>query len=351
VKKGIEDMRCFWYSLFYIFSLTLLYIYLMDFENPLNIGNSALNKSFSHTLKTIHDNGGGLPLVVTFTNGGDMDLAKAFICNVIRLKDPILLSLLVVIVTKKSILDELTEFNTNVTVILKPFNGSKDSLEYGTTLYQDFIEYRTGTVLELLRSNVPLLLVDNDHYWLTSPLLWLPSYSNWDLIAENNQLGPEKLQICAGFLYLNNTPATKALWTKVDGQTKFFRRFSSTQHIHEQFVMSHTLRMMNSGPKTIEDPELKQRKAKKSPQMREEIDDKWRQGDQMFPLPLPVRWTFFRVNEVVSGIWYKNPSFRKRNPKVWSIHGNWLIGVSKKIKRAKDWGHWLLDDTTGLCKQ
>ena len=96
----------------------------------------------------------------------------------------------------------------------------------------------------MLTTGVSLVLLDSDHFWLASPLPWLREQTNLDVVAEHN--GPGRgPRVCAGFLFLNCTPATLELWSKVDSQTKFFRFFQMTKQITEQEVLSRTL----NGPK------------------------------------------------------------------------------------------------------
>ena len=99
---------------------------------------------------------------------------------------------------------------------------------------------RTETVLELLSAGISLLLTDSDHYWSQSPLTWLSSLTNYDIVTENAQIEPLQL-VCGGFLFLNSTAATVKLWKKVDQQTKFFRSFDKTRRINEQDVLSRVL--------------------------------------------------------------------------------------------------------------
>ena len=113
--------------------------------------------------------------------------------------------------------------------------------KHWTTRHQVInIYFRTRTILEVLNEGISLILIDSDHYWITSPLPWLRNQTGYDIIVENNSV-PPAWSVCAGFLFLNNTDQTRAFWSKVDQHTKFFRSFTETMHINEQTIISRTL--------------------------------------------------------------------------------------------------------------
>jgi len=278
--------------------------------------------------------------LITFTNVAQKGFVKSFVCNLLTIGGSTLASQFVVIVSDNETLDDLRTFNADITVLLKPFDSDKN-LTYGTEDYEDYIEYRTSTVLEILGSDVPLILIDSDHYWIKSPLEWLSNQTGHDMIVENDSM-PPAVSVCAGFLYFNNTNATRTLWSKIDQHTKFFRSFPETKHIHEQSVLSSTLLKIGE---TKSKQRRKQRDARRS-----RIDELWELADQKYPTPERLKWTFFPHGNVVSGLWYAEEEFRNNFLDIWTIHNNWYVGNNEKKERAQSWGHWMLDDQKNACK-
>ena len=186
-------------------------------------------------------------------------------------------------------------------------NTGKVKEKHWTTLYQLInIYFRTRTILEVLNEGISLILIDSDHYWITSPLPWLRNQTGYDIIVENNSV-PPAWSVCAGFLFLNSTKQTRAFWSKVDQHTKFFRSYTETNHISEQTVISRTLFEMWKQQQQQESVENNNNFAAHIRQKRSwrtrfrRISELWDIADGRFPAPEQIKWDFFPKEKVVSG--------------------------------------------------
>ena len=110
----------------------------------MTVENSPLyNASYDYIslIQAVADRSPGAPLI-TFTNSAQKNFVKSFICNLVFLGSPSLTSQLAVVVSDRETFNDLKRFNTDITVVLKPFHSSNKDLKYGTTHYEDYIEYR-----------------------------------------------------------------------------------------------------------------------------------------------------------------------------------------------------------------
>jgi len=273
------------------------------------------------------------PILLTFTNAGQVDFVKSFLCNLEELGGHEMMSRLVVIVSDRKTYKLMSSFK-KATLVLRQFSAGEDSLRFGTGKYMDLIEYRTQTILELLTADLSLLLVDADHFWAKSPFPYLADQAGFDIITENAHFLPWE-SVCGGFLFLNATFTTKQLWYKINQQTKFFRSFPETNQINEQDVMDRILPQIARGDKRREN------------NRRKELI--WQTADKLYPGPKHISWKFFPAHMFAPGRWYLPEHSDIRLRPVWSVHNNWVVGNDVKIKRAKAFHHWFYNETSDSC--
>lgn len=53
--------------------------------------------------------------------------------------------------------------------------------------------------------------------------------------------------------------------------------------------------------------------------------------------------------EFVNGQWYKDTGYRSACPQPKVVQNNWIIGIDKKITRAKKENHWFLNEDGNDC--
>ena len=58
------------------------------------------------------------------------------------------------------------------------------------------------------------------------------------------------------------------------------------------------------------------------------------------------------LSEYSDGKWYNMPETKRNISDPYVINNNWIIGNDKKISRAKEWGHWFLneDDSCNIAQ-
>lgn len=184
---------------------------------------------------------------------------------------------------------------------------SASAASYGQKYYYELINERGKAIQELLRANLNVWLIESDSTWFADPSFVLRQYENFDIILGQDGALHEEIPE-AGFIFLNNTRRTRLLW---------------------RMTIEWQARQLN----TLVDGE---------------VGDL---GNEMLQLPnllkdTECKWTFFPVKHFVSGKWYLDWELRSNSDPI-VIQNNWLIGVEKKISRAKSWGHWYLQPEDG----
>ncbi|XP_070552122.1 uncharacterized protein [Ptychodera flava] len=280
-------------------------------ESRLKIGNQTVStgtKSISRILslsKDIAETYGFVTL--QFLNRGYLNITKSWICNV---KCMGVLPKVLFIATDQNALDGLSKFNPKAQVVLLPFQ-TMFKLSCGLVAYYQFVLLRTWIILILLQRDIPLTVIESDAVWFEDVLPTIKGLSGYDLVSTSNTVSGNG--VSAGFIYLNTTQAAKGVWLDVFKQ---FQGYMDTR---------------SDGSETMgaEHSEM---------QILARVLRKTAVNVKMLPL-----------ENFVSGLWYKNDTLREMTkPKVIQI--NYIVGVDRKIRNAKHWGHWFLTDG-GDCKE
>ena len=118
----------------YIFtSMVLVFIAYIEIKKIMNFASSKnslmSNVSYDYIslIKSVADQSPGAPLI-SFTNSAQKNFVKSFICNLVLLDNPSLPAQLVVVASDRETFLDLKSFNTDITVVLKPFQASKTDL-------------------------------------------------------------------------------------------------------------------------------------------------------------------------------------------------------------------------------
>ena len=176
-------------------------------------------------------------------------------------------------------------------------------LTYGQHDYYSFMLFRLRLVENLLRARISLWLIESDSTWFSDPSSIITTYTNMDVIAGQDALLNESYPE-AGNIYLNSSStATRRMILSL---------------IAEQQNSLENLRTGHVG----------------------------NNGNEMLMLPKHlkhVKWSFLPKRLFVGGLWYSNAAFRSSVEPI-VIQNNWIVGNEQKIKRAKEWGHWFIDD-------
>lgn len=194
-------------------------------------------------------------------------------------------------------------------VAFEEFAAAAGPLYYGQKDYFNYMLFRTGLLLSLLRRGVRLWLVEADATWFANPAPALRAFAGMDVVTGNDGL-LDDLVPEGGFIFLNATRKTVAMWA----------------FLRDQF-QGTLLRARDEGYLDGGVSEMRM-----LPALLEKFD---------------LRWAFFPTTRFVAGKWYMREDFRAAvDPLV--IHNNYVIGTGTKIARAKKWGHWFLDEE-GKC--
>ncbi|KAL7545880.1 hypothetical protein ACHAWF_009239 [Thalassiosira exigua] len=244
-------------------------------------------------------------VLLQFLNEGFVEMTKSWICNVRRFD--VVLPKILFITSDQAAYNALTAFDVTLNVVLEPYSAPK-SMTYGQTEYYRYMLFRTKLISTLLDSNHALWLVESDAVWLEDPtdlVLGTPG----DLVTMSDK-PPQKL-LQGGFLLLRPTGVTKRLWTRMREEFESKMKAVTQKDIgnggSEQLMLDKMIR-----------------------------DDSG----------LRVEW--LDPHKFVPGKWYDDASFRKTVPAPFVVLNNWIKGTDNKIKRAKKWNHWFLDEQ-GSC--
>eukprot|EP00606_Chrysophyceae_sp_TOSAG23-5_P000373 GSChrysophyteH2.ASY1.ANO1.839.1 assembled CDS len=256
--------------------------------------------------KSIHDKHHAMSMQLL--NEGFVTMTKSWICNV-RLM-PKVLDMTLFVVTDYAAYDELKAFDDSLHVVLHKYTAEKE-LMFGQIGYYNFMLFRTGLILNLLKRGVNLWLTESDATWVRDPTKMVTS-AKGDIVAmSDSEIGLNGVQ--GGFLFLRSTDNTKKVWTKL-------------LELHTEGMLAHKT---NKDSKTIVGNDGNEQ------HMLRKLIKKGK-------YPLNIAWMSQR--SFVSGLWYTNETMRAYATDPVVILNNWIRGNEKKIIRAKAWGHWFLSD-------
>jgi hypothetical protein len=236
--------------------------------------------------------------IINFFNNGYLDLTKNWVCNMRQF--PSVLRRIMFIATDKAGYDGLRSFDDTLQIDFIPFGGS-GKLSYGKVEYYRYMQFRTNFILTRLRARNNIWLVEADAVWFKDPSTDVLG-SKSDLTLMNDSPPPHRL-IQGGFQFIRSTPRTIELWERTkDRLDQTLRKHKSGQDIgdagSEQLMMNTLLSKIDGLTITWLDP-------------------------QRFK----------------SGY-----AYAKRTHEESIILNNWIVGVDNKIKRAKKYGDWFLDN-------
>jgi len=200
--------------------------------------------------------------------------------------------------------------------------GNMDFSTYG---YWRLVQLRVQVLLNLMRARIPLLLFEPDALWVQNPLDDPALISNADLLGFDDHQGKP------GFGWLRILPSDQVIALFSDME----RRFSSQLPASGLAFGTH---LEIEGEQAILHDLLIHR--------------------QNTPYS-DVAFYLLPQSKYMSGKWYdggrggdgsteRYASRLEGTPFV--INNNWIIGNMPKIRRAKRWGHWFVqDEARGTC--
>eukprot|EP00978_Attheya_sp_CCMP212_P038399 scaffold190079_cov49-Attheya_sp.AAC.1 len=104
-------------------------------------------------------------VILQLLNEGYITMTLSWICNVRQFD---VLSHTLFVTTDQGAYDALTQFDSKLQVILRPYE-SKQELDYGQHEYFAYMLFRTRLIVDLLENSVTVWLVESDAVWLQDP--------------------------------------------------------------------------------------------------------------------------------------------------------------------------------------
>ncbi len=257
--------------------------------------------------KSTSDEYGFVQLI--FFNWGYLELVKSWICNLRLVEEDALRRTLFVAADQTSAV-EVIEFEPRL--IVHTLSGHVSQPEtYGTYGYFRLTLDRLRYQNSILQAGANVLVVEADAVWFSPVEEYMRQIVSSTRIVSANDRTPDNPLISAGFLFFPSK-----------GKTFFQKYVSQYGSILEKYKdFTGTFDVLDPGEQHLMTKLLRRSNTR-------------------------VSW----LNEChfSNGQWYMNSDFRARCPHPKVIQNNYISGNQNKIDRAKEWGHWLLNEN-GSC--
>lgn len=257
-------------------------------------------------------------VTLLYFNYAYLNMTKSFLCNLNLVAHSPFPSRLVLVAADEQAAYHLKEFLLveqlhHLQRNLSPFvvllrSGEAQSVDFGTQRYYDLTLERLRIQNELLQVGLNVFIIESDAIWFSANIrdILNEAFSGAvDILSANDSGGSASKLISAGFLAVKSNQKVKKLFQMYT--SRYRKLLKRKQLIGEQILMTHLL--------------------------------------QEFP-NVNVKW--LDECEYASGRWYSEIEYRKRCATPAVIQNNWIIGVDKKMERAKAWKHWFLQ-SEGTC--
>jgi hypothetical protein len=248
-----------------------------------------------------------------FFNSGYVVMVKSWVCNV-RLVDYDVLERTLFVASDETAAIELSHFAPELNLVTCPENteSSSSALEYGTYTYFALTLQRLYLEDFLLKSGANIFVIEADASWFARITEHMDELINDNAIVSADDRGSRKPLISAGFMYLH--------YSTYD----FFHRFVEKYARNLAKYRTEATRIDKKDP-----------------------------GEQhLLTSLLRKSWTRTVVwlDECLfaRGEWYLSEEYRRRCPRPIVVQNNYVSGINNKLIRARQWGHWFLDNE-GKC--
>lgn len=256
---------------------------------------------------------------VTIVNKAFLTTAHSWLCNVreMDIEPPGI----VWIATDQQSFDELSKVAGTKALLFGMQGGKNTGNEYGQPGYWQLMLERTLLFLKVLQHGVAVFAFETDQIWLRDPLPYIHElvHDGADVVGTMDS----RNEIGGNFLYLQPSIPFVKLYSEVYHR---FLRYYVAEGLASKARDSYTYIPNDQSQLTslvLYDVE--------------------------FRFKFPVVFRALNTEIFVDGRWYENryQSTESKHPVL--INNNFLVGVDKKIKRAKKVGHWFYDEHTHNC--
>ena len=233
-----------------------------------------------------------------------------------------------ILATGKAGCDKHTWRNFNVAThclssAANPLNSG--GFRYGTLGYWTITLHRMQHIEALLDIGISVFVFEPDAVWVQNPLADAALVDAGGDIRSLND-GGKKDGLGFGWLLLRPTKITKALFRQV------INEYGADVNKHKHLPPSAKV-------------EVKGEQAHFQRLLRE------KENHSSFA---NISFSYFSPLRYVNGMWYKKDTYRKQVQAAgtpYVINNNWLIGNDRKMSRAKQWGHWFVqNEKEGSCE-
>ena len=250
-------------------------------------------------------------LLVSLINDAFLPLAYSWLCNTegMGIHDQIL-----IIATDEETRETLKRKRPEIATVSISGYSMKGNQTYTHAGYVRLCNKRTQILNWIIQENIGIFLFEFDCLWVRNPVPIMTGYVSYDLVSPPVAQRPG--QFATGFYYMAPTHEMKKFWQELT------RRLT---------VLDNKLKKLAPGTVISEG-----------------------ENDQLyFAALLRQRYAGIRIKALPlssypDGKWYSLPQHKRDLSNVFVLNNNWIIGNTKKIQRAKKYGHWFLKDD-GTC--
>ena len=253
----------------------------------------------------------GDTLLVSFINNAYLPFAYSWLCNTagMGIHDKVL-----IIAADNETEQSLKKNRPEIATVSISGYTMKGNQQYTRAGYVRIGIKRTQILNWILQDNIGIFLFEFDCLWVKNPVPVMTKFSDQDLVITPVAERPGMVAI--GFYYMAPTDRMKKLWGELT------RRLT---------ILDNRLKKLTPGTVISEG-----------------------ENDQLYLTALirrryaGIRVKLLSLSEYPDGKWYNLPAEKRDINKIYILNNNWVEGNPKKIKRAKEFGHWFLKDN-GTC--
>lgn len=249
------------------------------------------------------------PVLVTLINNAYLPFVYSWLCNTIYMN---IHEQVLFITTDETSKNRLIQDWPRVNVVSLPVDNSLNGNQaYSKVGYVKLMVKRTEILNSLLMNNIEILLFEVDCLWISNPISDCKKHAiSNDVIVTCIDRRPSS--IAGGFIYMKPTPAMKKLWEKLTQKMRALGKEIQKKQFNKPVSES--------------------------------------KNDQIFFMQLiqsrfaGIKYKVLPWDYYPDGKWYSMKKNKRDKIKPVIINNNWVIGNTKKLQRAKKWGHWFVDN-------
>ncbi|XP_071177306.1 uncharacterized protein [Mytilus edulis] len=256
-------------------------------------------------------------VLVTVINDGYLTLAYNWLCNTKHME---IHHQVLVIATNQKAKEKLLSVSPDIKVVVLTVDKylQKDQ-KYSQVGYIRLLVRRTEILLALLENHIETFLFEFDFLWLQNPLSLFKSYfGKYDMLFVHNSNKHSMVtnSVNGGFFYMFPTNTTVKLFQEL---------YSRMLQLADRIKTWPSERKVSEG-----------------------------ENDQVYLNDLfskrygGLKALILPHTDFPDGKWYALPESKRKSWKPYVIHNNWIIGNGNKIARAKEWGHWFLNNGSDI---